>query len=87
MTRALRFYKTFLSPLLTALLRARGLEAQCKFHPTCSEYAAAAFELHGPIRGTLLALWRLLRCHPLSSGGVDLVPPPSHTLETIRRTP
>lgn len=84
MRRTLRFYKRFVSPLLTTLLRARGLEAQCKFHPTCSEYAAAAFELHGPLRGALLASWRILRCHPFSSGGVDLVPPPDHTLETIR---
>lgn len=84
MTRALQFYKRFVSPILTSLLRARGLEGQCKFHPTCSEYAAGAFELHGPAKGALLTVWRLLRCHPFSSGGVDLVPAPDHTFETIR---
>jgi hypothetical protein len=43
----------------------------CKFHPSCSEYAALAIRKHGIFRGTRLALWRLARCHPWSAGGVD----------------
>ncbi|GAC1657779.1 MAG: membrane protein insertion efficiency factor YidD [Acidobacteriaceae bacterium] len=87
MTRTLRFYKSFIAPFVSAMLRARGLEAQCKFHPTCSEYTAAALELHGPLRGSALALWRLLRCNPFGSGGLDLVPSPTshaHDLETAQ---
>jgi putative membrane protein insertion efficiency factor len=42
--------------------------------PTCSEYAAAAIAIHGPVRGSGLALWRLLRCHPFARGGLDPVP-------------
>ena len=43
----------------------------CKFHPTCSQYAAAALRKHGPVKGSLKAAWRVLRCHPWSRGGVD----------------
>lgn len=56
----------------------------CKYFPTCSRYAIEAIELHGAFLGCLLALWRILRCNPLSRGGVDPVPekipfPPMHT--------
>ena len=44
----------------------------CRFYPTCSEYAIQAIAFYGPVRGLGKALWRLLRCHPLSRGGVDL---------------
>ena len=47
----------------------------CRFHPTCSDYAAQALRAHGPLRGTALATWRLLRCNPLNAGGHDPVPP------------
>jgi len=47
----------------------------CKYLPTCSEYAAEAIAVHGPLRGLLLATWRLLRCNPFACGGLDLVPP------------
>ena len=46
----------------------------CKYVPTCSAYAAQAVELHGAVKGTLLALWRFLRCNPFSKGGYDPVP-------------
>jgi putative membrane protein insertion efficiency factor len=63
----LRGYKRWVSPLLPPA---------CRFEPTCSEYARDAVELHGVWRGTGLALWRLLRCHPFSRGGFDPVPLP-----------
>jgi len=43
----------------------------CKYHPTCSEYAVAAFRKHGPIKGSAKTTWRLLRCNPWSHGGID----------------
>lgn len=47
----------------------------CRFQPTCSNYAIEAIEVHGAFRGSMLAIWRILRCNPLSKGGYDPVPP------------
>ena len=47
--------------------------ASCKFHPSCSQYAIDALGRYGFVRGSVLAGWRLLRCHPWSRGGVDHV--------------
>ncbi|MDR1011317.1 MAG: membrane protein insertion efficiency factor YidD [Opitutaceae bacterium] len=66
-------YQRVLSPVLHA---AAGPACGCRFHPTCSQYAAGALRAHGLFRGLALALWRLLRCTPLSAGGFDPVPPP-----------
>ena len=49
-------------------------ERRCRYEPTCSAYALQAIELHGAIKGTILASWRILRCNPWSNGGVDFVP-------------
>lgn len=61
----LRGYKRWISPLLPHA---------CRFVPTCSEYALEAVERHGALRGTWLALGRLLRCHPFARAGYDPVP-------------
>jgi putative membrane protein insertion efficiency factor len=44
---------------------------RCKYHPSCSQYAIDALEEFGLVRGSVLAVWRLLRCNPWSHGGVD----------------
>jgi len=62
----IRVYQYVLSPMLGQ---------RCKYYPSCSNYAIEALRVHGVVRGTGLATWRLLRCNPFSNGGVDPVPP------------
>ena len=62
----IRFYRRWISPLKPPT---------CRFHPTCSTYALEALERHGLLRGTALAVWRILRCQPFGKGGLDPVPP------------
>ena len=62
----IRFYRRHISPHLPPM---------CRYYPTCSCYAIEAIETHGAFWGTLLAVWRILRCNPLSRGGYDPVPP------------
>lgn len=59
-------YQKYISPLKPPC---------CKYSPTCSNYAIEAIKLHGAFKGLILAVWRLLRCNPLSRGGYDPVPP------------
>lgn len=47
---------------------------RCRFHPTCSAYALDAIRTHGSFKGVALATWRVARCSPLTSGGLDPVP-------------
>jgi putative membrane protein insertion efficiency factor len=61
-------YRLLLSPLLGP---------SCRFAPSCSQYAIEAIQTHGPLRGSRLALGRVLRCHPFHRGGFDPVPLPS----------
>lgn len=63
----IRLYQNFLSP---------WLGQNCRFTPSCSQYAIEALEAHGVFKGTLLAIWRILRCQPFCKGGHDPVPPP-----------
>ena len=51
----------------------------CKFTPTCSQYAIEALEIHGLIKGSMLAFWRILRCKPFTKSGYDPVPPKKQT--------
>lgn len=61
----IRFYRRNISPLK---------QPCCRFIPTCSQYALEAIEKYGALKGSWLALRRLLRCHPLCKGGYDPVP-------------
>jgi uncharacterized protein len=56
------------------------LGGQCRFYPTCSRYAEDAIRLHGAMRGTLMAAWRIARCGPFTAGGVDHVPAPARSI-------
>ncbi len=65
-------YQRTLSPLLPVVTAGA---CGCRFHPTCSHYAAGAIATHGALAGTGLAIRRLLKCTPLHPGGFDPVPP------------
>lgn len=60
-----RFYRRFISPMRRPC---------CRFTPTCSQYALEALEKYGALKGSWLALKRILRCNPLCKGGYDPVP-------------
>jgi putative membrane protein insertion efficiency factor len=62
----IRFYRAWISPLLPP---------SCRFYPTCSAYAMEALGVHGPARGSWLAVKRIASCHPFHPGGIDPVPP------------
>ncbi|MBQ4516923.1 MAG: membrane protein insertion efficiency factor YidD [Clostridia bacterium] len=60
----IRFYRKFISPLFPP---------KCRFYPTCSQYALEAIEKKGAFKGSIMAIKRILRCHPFSKGGYDPV--------------
>ena len=62
---SIRFYQKFISPIKPPT---------CRFYPTCSHYAFEAIELHGPVKGGVLSVKRIAKCHPLHPGGFDPVP-------------
>lgn len=66
LVKLIRGYQYLISPLLGQ---------HCRFYPSCSSYAIEALQKHGVLKGSLLAVRRLSRCHPFHAGGVDLVPP------------
>lgn len=66
----IKFYQRFISPLLG--------KNKCKFHPTCSQYALEAIQIHGAFKGSFMGMWRILRCNPFSKGGYDPVPEKKH---------
>ncbi|HEY6932704.1 MAG TPA: membrane protein insertion efficiency factor YidD [Marmoricola sp.] len=59
-------YRLLISPLYGQV---------CRYHPSCSTYALEAVKTHGSIKGSWLAVRRLVRCHPWAPGGYDPVPP------------
>ena len=62
----IRLYQMTISP---------GLPANtCRFYPSCSHYGYQAVYKHGALKGSLMAVWRVLRCNPFNSGGYDPVP-------------
>lgn len=62
----IRLYQRLISPALPS--------GTCRFYPTCSHYSYQAIAKHGLIKGTLLSIWRILRCQPFHPGGYDPVP-------------
>jgi len=60
----IRGYRRFISPQLAP---------SCKYLPTCSQYAMDAVAKYGALRGSIMAVWRILRCNPFSKGGYDPV--------------
>ena len=63
--KSIRFYQKKISPLFGP---------RCRYYPTCSQYAVEAVERFGAFKGSILAIFRLLRCNPLFPGGYDPVP-------------
>ena len=61
----IEFYRKYVSPMKST---------KCPYIPTCSEYGLEAVKKYGAFKGGFLALWRIIRCNPLSKGGYDPVP-------------
>ncbi len=61
----IKIYQKIVSPILGP---------RCRFHPTCSNYAISALKKHGIVKGGILTIKRLLKCHPFNEGGYDPVP-------------
>jgi len=61
--KIIKFYQKFISPVLGY---------HCRFYPTCSSYMLGAIKKYGLLKGSYRGLWRIMRCHPLNKGGVDL---------------
>ena len=58
-------YQRYISP---------ALGNRCRYHPTCSQYMIDAVQTHGGVKGGMMGVARLLRCHPFVKGGIDYVP-------------
>lgn len=61
-----KFYRKYISPLKRI--------SSCRYMPTCSQYALEALEKYGAVKGSVLSIRRILRCHPFAKGGFDPVP-------------
>jgi putative membrane protein insertion efficiency factor len=72
----LRAYRFVISPMYGQV---------CRYYPSCSAYALEAVTVHGSIKGSWLALRRVLRCHPWTPGGYDPVPPRSEPHPKLTR--
>lgn len=71
--KAIGLYRKYISPLL---------RDNCRYRPTCSDYAQQSLAIHGLFRGGALAMRRVGRCHPWRDGGYDPVPPQKPSEET-----
>ncbi|MEK9683990.1 MAG: membrane protein insertion efficiency factor YidD [Rhodospirillaceae bacterium] len=72
---SIKFYQWIVSPIIPT---------NCRFAPSCSHYALDAIATHGPIRGLILSIKRILRCHPWGDSGFDPVPE-KKTFETRKK--
>ena len=63
--KLIKFYKKYISGLKST---------KCPYFPSCSDYGLEAIEKYGAFKGSLLAIWRIIRCNPFSKGGYDPVP-------------
>ena len=72
----IRFYQKEVSPLKMPT---------CRFYPSCSEYFVEALKTRGAVTGSILGIWRILRCNPFCRGGYDPVPPPRRE-RTLKKT-
>lgn len=61
----IKFYQKYISPMK---------HTKCPYIPSCSQYGLEAVEKYGAFKGSLLAIWRIIRCNPFSKGGYDPVP-------------
>jgi len=72
---AIRGYQKFISPFFAP---------RCKYYPTCSQYSIDAIREYGSIRGIAMTAWRLVRCNPLSHGGVDYAVKTHSTITPVK---
>jgi len=61
----IRSYQILLSPRIGQV---------CRYYPSCSHYGLEAIKVHGSGKGSLLAAWRVMRCHPWATGGIEYIP-------------
>jgi len=61
--KIIQFYQNYISP---------SFGQNCRFYPSCSEYAYLAIEKYGVFKGLQKGIWRILKCHPFNQGGIDL---------------
>ena len=73
----IKLYQYLLSPLFGQ---------NCRFHPTCSQYAVEVINEHGVFKGGYLSMRRILKCHPFNEGGLDPVPKKQHKPLNIDKT-
>lgn len=62
---SVRVYQKYISP---------GIRSRCRYYPTCSQYMVDAIYTHGTLKGLIMGIARILRCHPFIKGGIDYVP-------------
>ncbi len=67
----IKIYQLCLSPMKKVIF---GAHAECRYYPTCSEYACQCLTKHGIFMGIILSIKRIIRCHPFHEGGFDPVP-------------